>query len=303
MKLAALGFAVLLAAGSAFADDLDTAFQNLKQAEAQKDNAKLKEAAVATYALANKVIATPAPAAADDKPAWDAAVANAKGVQAYVEYALLTASGTAAPASAADLLTTLAQLNPKSTYLEQNYGFYLEAMRKSGAPAAQIQTAAENGVAAFPANEDLLLWLADAAYTHKQADRCVAYSKRLIASLNTRAKPENLSAADWERKRTAALGHGYFLAGSSLNEQHQYLDADKMLRLALPLAAGNDALRAQVLYLLGVANYQLGTMTNNKAMVLEAVKFSKQAADIPGPMQQNAKRNAYAMDQQSYKMH
>jgi hypothetical protein len=37
-------------------------------------------------------------------------------------------------------------------------------------------------------------------------------------------------------------------------------------------------------------------------MVVEAVKFSKQSADIAGPQQQNASHNAYVMEQQTYKM-
>jgi tetratricopeptide (TPR) repeat protein len=290
MKWAAFGFAVLLSAGSGFAasEDLDSAFQEFKQVEAQKDTAKLKESAVATYALARKVAEATAPEGVD-KDAFATTVANGKAVEAYIEYALLTNALPGPAATTVDMLSTLEQVNPKSKYLDQNYGLYLEALRKAGA-GAKMQAVAEKGLATFPENEDLLLWLADTAYTHKQGARSLSYSKRLIAVLNKRSK------------RTAALGHAYFLAGSALSDQGQYQEADKNLRAALPLAAGNDALRAQVLYLLGVANYQFGMLTNNKAMVVEAVKFSKQSAAIPGPQQQNAEHNAYVMEQQTYKM-
>jgi tetratricopeptide (TPR) repeat protein len=302
MKLAAFGFAVLLGAGSGFAasEDLNGAFQEFKQVQALNDSAKLKESAIATYALARKVAEATAPEDVD-KDAFATTVANGKAVELYIEYALLAAAVQGPAATTVDLLSTLEQQNPKSKYLGENYGLYLEALRKTGA-TSKMQAVAEKGLSNFPENEDLLLWLADTAYSHKQAARSLGYSKRLIAVLNKRSKPESVSAADWERKRTAALGHAYFLAGSALSDQGQYQEADKNLRAALPLAKGNDVLRAQVLYLLGVANYQFGLMTNNKAMVVEAVKFSKQAAEIPGPTQQNAEHNAYVMEQQTYKM-
>jgi tetratricopeptide (TPR) repeat protein len=292
MKLAALGFAILLGAGSGFAvsDDLDSAFQEFKQIEAQKDTAKLKDSAVATYALARKVAEATAPEEVD-KEAWDTTVANGKAVEAYIEYALLTAALPGPATATADLLSTLEQLNPKSKYLDQAYGNYLEALRKTGA-AAKMQGVAEKGLSNFPENEVLLLWLADSTYSRKQGARSLVYSKRLIAVLDKHPKPDSQK-----------LAHAYYLAGSVLNEQGQYQDADKDLRAALPLAKGNEPLRAQILYLLGVANYQFGLMTNNKAMVVEAVKFSQQSAEIPSAVQQNAKHNAYVMEQQTYKMH
>jgi tetratricopeptide (TPR) repeat protein len=290
MRLAAFGFAILLSAGSGFAaaEDLDSAFQDFKQVEATKDAAKLKDSAVTTYALARKVAEATAPADVD-KDAFAATVANGKAVEAYIEYALLTAALPGPAATTADLLSTLTQVNPKSKYLDQNYALYLDALRKAGA-AAKIQGVAEKGLANFPENETLLLFLADSAYTHKQGPRSLGYSRKLIAVLSKKGN------------NPAMLAHAYFLAGSALNDQGQYQEADKNLRAALPLSKGNDALRAQVLYLLGVANYQFGMMTNTKALVVEAVKFSKQAAEIPGPQQQNAEHNAYVMEQQTYKM-
>ena len=292
MRLAALGFAVVLCAGSGFAasEDLDSAFTEFKQIEAQKDAAKLKASAVATYALARKAAEATAPADVD-KEAWDTTVANAKSIEVHVEYALLTAALPGPAATTVDLLSTLEQLNPKSKYLDDAYANYLEALRKTGA-TSKMPGVAEKGLSNFPDNQALLLWLADYTYTRKQAARALTYSKRLIAALNKRPRPE----------QNAALAHAYYLAGSASNDQGQYQEADKYLRAALPLSKGNDALRGQVLYLLGVANYQFGVMTNNKAMVVEAVKFSKQSADIPGPQQQNASHNAYVMEQQTYKM-
>ncbi|HXN45298.1 MAG TPA: hypothetical protein VN893_01580 [Bryobacteraceae bacterium] len=292
MRLAVLGFAVILCAGSGFAaaEDLDSAFTDFKQVEAQKDAGKLIESAVATYALARKAAEATAPEGVD-KEAWDTTVANAKAIEVHIEYAVLTAALAGPTATTVDLLSTLEKLNPKSKYLDDAYANYMDALRKTNA-TAKMPGVAEKGLANFPENQTLLLWLADYAYSHKQGARSLGYSKRLIAAINKHPKAES----------NAVLAHAYFLAGSASSDMGQYQEADKYLRAALPLSKGNDALRGQVLYVLGVANYQFGVMTNNKAMVVEAVKFSKQSADIPGPQQQNASHNAYVMEQQTYKM-
>ncbi len=293
MRLAAVGFAVILCAGSGFAasEDLDSAFTEFKQVEAQKNAGKLIESAVATYALARKAAEATAPEGVD-KEAWDTTVANAKAIEVHVEYALLTAALSGPAATTADLLSTLEKVNPKSKYLDDAaYYNYLEALRKTGA-TAKMPGVAEKGLANFPENQTLLAWLADYTLSHKQGARSLGYSKRLIAALTRHPKPE----------QNAALAHAYYLAGAASNDQGHFQDADKFLRSALPLSKGNDALRGEVLYNLGLANYQFGVMTNNKAMVVEAVKFSKQAADIPGPRQQDASHNAYVMEQQTYKM-
>ena len=49
------------------------------------------------------------------------------------------------------------------------------------------------------------------------------------------------------------------------------------------------------LFYLGVANYQLGIMTNNKKQVLEGATFSDQCAAIEGPFQQGCRQNAQNM--------
>jgi tetratricopeptide (TPR) repeat protein len=303
MKLVALGFAVLLSAGSAVAadEDLDVAFRNFKQAEAQNDAGQLRKLAVATYVLAGKLASAPAPENDSDKQVWTQSIERARVIELNVEYALLAAALRGPAATTVDLLSTLKQLNPKSKYLDQAYGAYLEALRQTG--AASIQAVAEQGVSDFPENEDLLLWLAESSYSRKQKATSLDYAKRLVAVLNKRSKPEGISAAAWERKRTAALGRGYCLAGVLLTNAGRYQEADKHLRAALPLVKDNQALRAQVLYFLGVANFQHGATMNNRALVLEAAKFSEEAATIPGPLQRDAARNAYAMKQHAWKMH
>jgi tetratricopeptide (TPR) repeat protein len=303
MKLAVWSFAVLLSAGAAVvtSDDLDAAFQNLKQAEAQKDFAALKKLATELFALTRQVTSTPAPEDAAQKEAWTNRVAFARDAELHAEYALSAAAFQAPASVTIELLSTLEQQNPKSKYLGAAYARYLVALNETGA-ASKIPAVAEKAIANFPDNEDVLLVLADSALNRKQSANALTYSRRLVAVLNRHPRPEEMSAADWERKKTAALGRGYWIAGMVLSEKSQHFEADKNLRAALPLIQGNEAMLAPTLYYLGVANYQLGKMTLNKAQVLEAVKFSERAAALQSPYTEHARHNALVMKNDADRM-
>lgn len=303
MKLPLVGFAVLLSAGAAIvtSDDLENAFQNLKQAESQKDSTAVKERAIELSSLARQAIAAPAPEGAEEKEAWAKRVQYAKTAEEYSEYALSAAAVQGPPAVTIDLIATLEKQNPKSKYLNDGYSRYLYALHQTGA-TAKIPAIAEKAIANFPENEDLLLVLADAAMSKKQSNSALTYARRLVAVYNKHAKPEGMPAADWTNKKNAALGHGYWIAGMVLSEKTQYFEADKHLRAALPLIKGNEAMMGPALYYLGVANFQLGKMTLNKAQVVQAASFSEQAAAIAGPYQQTAWHNALVMKQEAGKM-
>jgi hypothetical protein len=303
MKLPALGMAMILLAGPAVAvaDDLEDAVQSLKEAAAKKDVDAIKKLVATIRPLTSAIVAEAAPQDADEKKAWAEHVAYAKNADVYVESVYYTVAVESVPAVMVDLISTLEQQNPKSKYLNQAYGPYLVALSKTGA-AAKIPAIAEKALANFPENEDLLLYLTDTAMTKKQTDRALGYANRLTATLGKRAKPEGVSATDWERKRSAALAHGYYIAGVITFEKGQYIPADKNLRAALPLIQGQPTMLGPALLYLGRANYQLAKMTLNKAKMLEAAKFSQQAMAIPGPYQNEAQRDALLMKDEAARM-
>jgi len=80
------------------------------------------------------------------------------------------------------------------------------------------------------------------------------------------------------------------------------VDADKNLRRPLPYAKGSSTTYAAALLNLGIANYQYGKMTMNKARILEGAKFSEQCAGIQGSMAQEAWHNAQAMKAEADRM-
>jgi hypothetical protein len=303
MKLPVLGMALVFLFGPAVAvaDDLEDAVQNLKEAAAKKDVDGIKKLAATIRPMATAILKEAAPASADEKKAYDERIAYAKTTIGYVDSVFYTVALQSPAAVQVDLFSALEQDSPKSKWLGEGYGNYLVALKSAGA-AAKIPGVAEKGLANFPDNEDLLLYLCDRAMSANQADRALTYANRLTAALNKKAKPDNLSAADWDRKRTAALGHGYYVAGVVSATKQQWVPADKNLRAALPLIQGQAGMQGPALFYLGMANYNLGKMTNNKAKLLDAVKFSEQSMVIDSPFSEQARHNALVMKDEAARM-
>jgi hypothetical protein len=303
MTVLVLAMACLLTAAPAIAaaDDLENAFQGLKDAEAKKDPAQVKKLAAEVNALVREAIKEPAPEEESEKEAWKNRIVYVKQIGEHVEYALYATAMQSSPAEMLELLSSLEQQNPKNKYLDEAYGPYCAALSKTGA-TSKIPSIAEKALANFPENEDLLYVLANDAVNRQQSDRALNFSTRLITVLNRHQKPEGVAAGDWDRKRTGALGRAYFIAGAIHAEKGVYANADKELRAALPLIKGNDSMMGPALFHLGVANYQLGKMTLNKARMLEGAKFSEEAAAIVGPYAQQAWKNAMLIKSEAGRM-
>jgi hypothetical protein len=303
MKVLALSTMVLLvgAAAVARAQDLDTSYQTLKDAQARGDAAAVKKLAGETSALARKAAAETAPEDAEEKLGWTKRVEYAKDVDLQTEYALYELALKSPPATMVDLLATLEAQNPKCKYLDQGYGSYLYALSQTGG-TAKIPAVAEKGLANFPENTDLLLVMVNSTFAAKQTDRAQGYANRLVAAWGRRTKPEGVAEGEYERQKSASLGRGYWVSGMVSAEKSQYAAADKNLRAALPYIKGNNAMTAPALFYLGTANYNLGKMTNNKAKILEAAKFSDDCAALPGDLAQQAWKNSAIMKAEAAKM-
>ncbi|HEY1337665.1 MAG TPA: hypothetical protein VGF59_09160 [Bryobacteraceae bacterium] len=303
MKLPAFGMAIALLAGPvvAAADQLDDTFQFLKQAVEKKDPAMVKKLALEISPLVKAVVSAPQPDEEEAKALWAGRIEYAKAAGLFAEYGLFAVGIQSAAETMVDLISTLEEQNPKSQYLDQAYGPYLLALKQTGA-SAKIPAVTERALANFPDNEDLILVMIDTAVSRKQSDRALTYANRLAGVLSHHPKPENMTAAEWERKRNASLAHAYWTAGAISFEKGQYVAADKNLRALLPLIAGNSAMAGQALFQLGVANYQLGKMTASKAKIVEAAKLSEQSAAIEGPFAEQARHNALVMKQEAAQM-
>jgi hypothetical protein len=304
MKLPVLGMALVFLVGPAVAvaDDLEDAVQSLKDAAAKRDVAAIKKLVATMRPMTTAIAAEPAPQAADEKKVWAERVAYAKNAVVFMDGVIVSAAVQADEAVTVDLISMLEQQNPKSKALNDAYGTYLVALDKTGA-GAKIPAIAEKALANFPENDDLLLYMTDTAMTRKQNDRAISYANRLTAALNKRTtKPEGVSAEDWEHKRSQALAHGYYIAGILSAVKGVWVAADKNLRAALPLIQDQPTMQGPVLFYLGMANYQLGRMTLNKAKMLDAVKFSEQSMAIQSEYQDQARHNALVIKQEAAQM-
>ncbi|MGO9274070.1 MAG: hypothetical protein ACLQOO_28175 [Terriglobia bacterium] len=301
MKFSILAMTVVLLAGPAVAtaDKLDDTFQNLKDAVGKKDATQVKTLVAQLNPMVKEVTAAPAPSDPDEKQIWTARIEYAKSITEYCEYALFATAIQSPPAVTVDLIATLEQQSPTSTYLDQAYLQYFVALNQTGA-AAKIPGIAAKGLEHFPDNPDLLSVMMESTYG-KQNDRALTYANRLVAALG-KPKPENVSAAEWERKRSTSLGRAHWMAGVIYCSNGTYAPGDRELRAALPLIAGNTAMSGPALFYLGLANYKLGQMTNNKARMLEAVKFMQQSSVIPGTFADQARHNAIVIQAEADRM-
>jgi len=303
MRLSMLGCAVLLIASPcvAVADDLEDAFQALKEAESKKDAALVKKAAAHATSVARQVASEQAPSDAALKELWTKRIGFARDVEAYAEYTLYAAAVQAPPAVTVDLLAFLEDQSPKSKYLANAYGVYFTALNQMGG-AAKVSAIAEKAIAHHPECEDLLMVLSDTAMNKQQTARAGVFAERLLAALAKSKKPEGVAQADWDRRQAIMRGRAHWIAGIAQSEKKEIFQSDKNLRAALPFVKGNEQMMAAALFHLGLVNYEIGRRMLNKARVLEAARFSDQAAAIKGPLAEQAWRNGGVMRAEAARM-
>ncbi len=303
MKLSVLTLMVLLVGApvAGRAQDMDANYQSLRDAESKGDAGTVKQLATVTAAQAKEAAAEAVPDSADEKESYTKRIEYAKSVQNFCEYALFSVAVKSQPAVTVDLMATLETLNPKSRYLDEGYANYLYALNQTGA-AAKIPAIAEKSLANLPDNPDILSVLTESSFAANQLGRAAGFAVRLAGAAGKRGKPEGQSDADWEKRKAAWFATSYYVSGVAAGQSSQYAAADKSLRAALPYLRGNNARLGPALFYLGVANYNLGKMTMNKAKMLEGAKFSDECAAIPGSLAQqcwtnsaNIKKEAGAM--------
>jgi tetratricopeptide (TPR) repeat protein len=270
-------------------EDLEIAYQNLKAAEGLKNSEAVIRWAGVTSEIAVKTANLPKPSVEDEVEEWKQHVDYAKQINTYTEYALFAMALQPGNTHTVQLFEALEKRNRSSEYLPKLYSSYLVALSKAN--PAGVTPAAERLYAHDQNSEDLLIVLADASLTAKQNDRALEYANKLVEVLGKKPKPEGLSDADWEAKKTAILGRAHWIAGVVYTGQNKFAQADQSLRSSLPFIKGNDHLMASALFHLGLSNYRLGQSSKNKSQINDALRFSQQAAGIKGPFQAQASKN------------
>ena len=271
-------------------DNTEVAYNNLKASEAKNDADGVMKWSAETSKAARKEVAG-FKEGVDDKARLD----YAKQVDTYTEYSVYAMSAkTTEPAKIVTLIESLQQRAPESPYLSKAYGRYLTALQQTG-QKEKAATAAEQQLQRDPNNEDVLAFAASDSLQKNDQKKTLAYATKLAEVMQSKPKPEDVADADWAKKKQTMLGLAYWMEGVSYNGQHQYAQADKSLRSALPLVQENKQLLPIVLFHLGVADFEIGKSSRSRAMMQDALKYSQQSAALPSPMQTQAANNVAAI--------
>jgi outer membrane protein assembly factor BamD (BamD/ComL family) len=270
---------------------VENAQQTLKAAELKKDPDLVLKWSGKTADLAQKVVASPQPTDADEVENWKARVDYARQVNTYTEYSLYAmALGTADPGKQVALLEALQQRNAKSEYFAKAIDTLFVAYQKSGANDKAVALAQQVAATGNP-SEDMLLVLTDDAAKKKDGGKVHAYSAKLIEIMSSKPKPEGVADADWTKRKNTFVGLAYSMSGQQYLSDGNLAQADTELRKSLPLVEGNGAVKTEVLFYLGVANYKM-------EKVQEAYTFFKACAAVSSPFQATATKNLNAIKAQ-----
>lgn len=286
----ALGTLSFFLAASANANELDDAYQKLKDAQTAKDPDAVKKWAVETAKLAKAEVTGPKLDGFSEED-WPKRVEYAKGVGATSEYALSTAASQPglAPEKVVELMDALLAVNPKSAYIGAGTGAYMAALGKMGGADKQIEGATKI-LKESPNEEEALMVISENLMSKNRADQAYTYAARLVTVMKSKAKPEGYSDEDWSKRKSVLLSRGYYTAGVTGCMRQVWKDCDTNLRAALPMISGQPAMTGPANFYLGVANYQLSKITADRTKLQEALKFEQQSAAISGPMQAQAQQ-------------
>ena len=270
-------------------NDVDVAYYNLKAALGAEDADLVKKWAATTSELARKIVGSgKAPAGEDEKQYLE----YVKGLDTYTEYALTAAAlQTRDSKKILDLGDTLQQRNPKSQYMPQMSGAYLNAMAQSG-QAAKACSAADKLATANAKDGEALLFAGDCALRANHADRAISLGTRALDAVNSRSKPEGVSDSDWSVRKAALVGRANWIVGVGYGVQQKFGLANKALRAALPAVKADPQLTATALFYLGSANYYLGKGIGDRKQMRDGLQYFEQCAAMPSSLQGEASKSA-----------
>ena len=266
------------------ATDLNESFTSLKDAVQKKDASQVKTLSAQTSKEAKEVAKEADPGGAGTE-AWKGRQEFAKEADDYSEYAL-SAIAMQEPAAMVDLSDALIAQNPKSKYVDVVAPYYLSALGKQS--AAKANAGAQKILAGNPDQADALRLLAGGN---------PQYANKLVQVMRTKAKTEGMSDADWEKKKSSMIVDGTYLGAIGPCNRSAWAECDRSMRAAEPVLKGTS-MAGNLYYSLGVANFQLGTLTQDRSKMTEGLNFTKQAAGMPGQMQGQASKNVAAMSAQ-----
>lgn len=270
-------------------DDTEAALQTLKAVETKKDPALIMKWSAAASAAARKMVAAPQPSNASEVEAWKNSVDYARQVDTYTEYALYRAAlEIPDPNVRIELGEALLARNAKSEYAAKVAGPLFLAYQQKGAKDKALALA-ERTLAVDQSSEDMLIVVADHYMQgNREQEKIHAYTAKVVQLVDTKTMPEGVDAAAWKKRNDTLKGLAQYMSGKVYFNANQFAPADKQLRGALPLVEANPDMKAEVLFMLGMANYKM-----EKAQ--EAANFFKACSALKSPFQSRALQNIKAI--------
>ena len=275
--------------------DVESAYDGLKAAEAQTSSELTIKYAELAWDLASRTLQAPKPSNPDDLPDWTKQTTFDQEALDYAEYKLATlAAAQTDDLKRAELALALQQRNPQSKFLAlTKKATVIELATLNPQKAIQL---AQEGLLKDPDNIDFLMTIADHDMSlEKNLPQVLTYSLRILELVQGKPQPSDITLSEWEKKRAKFTGWASWLAGVVYAKQARYGLSDRYLRVALSYIHENHRLLAAAYFYLGYANYALAGELADKGRAIEAVKFSKECADMDSPFRSLARRNLEAL--------
>ena len=162
-------------------------------------------------------------------------------------------------------------------------------------PQKAIQLA-EEGLVQDPDNIDFLMTIADHNMSlERNLPQVLAYSLHILELVQGKPQPPDIKLSEWEKKKAKFTGWASWMAGVVYGKQGRYGLSDRYLRVAVSYIHEDQRLLAAAYFYLGYANYALAGELADKGRAIEAVRFSKQCADMDSPFRSLALKNLEAL--------
>ena len=276
-------------------NDLDSAHDALKAAEAQTDSELMARYAELSWDIALRVSQTPKPSDSEDAADWTKQMDFAREVLDYSEYTLATlARAQTDELKRAGLVLALQERNPRSKFLVLTKKPTVIDLATIN-PEKAIPLA-EQGLVTDPDNLDFLMTIADHNMSlEKDLPRVLSYSLRILELVQGRPQPSDITPLEWEKKKAKYSGWASWLAGVVYGKQARYGLSDRYLRTALSYIHEDHRLLAAAYFYLGYDNYALAGELADKGRAIDAVKFSKLCAEMDSPFRSLALKNLEAL--------
>lgn len=272
-------------------NDLESAHDALKAAQALNDPELKAKYAELAWDLSAHILQEPKPANPDDVAPWTRRTAYAQEVRDYAEYAIATlAAAQTDDLKRAELALALEERDPQSKYLAlAKKPTVIELAKLDPQKALQL---AEEGLEKDPDNVDFLMTVADHDMSlEKNLPQVLRYSLHILELVDGKPQPVGIAPAEWDNKKAKYTGWASWMAGVVYAKQARYGLSDRYLRAALANLQDEPRLLAAAYFYLGYANYALAGELADKGRALDAVRFSKLCADMDSPFRLLALKN------------